>query len=114
MPWGSGRPLGPFNIDCINKNWKLHVTIDSVRTENCRPWKDLTIPIDAVTPVIGHDGALKSPALRALGGFFHAKLHWLINTNRAKDQPAYPMATRQADGAVPDRRLPMLVKAQGL
>lgn len=47
--------------------------IQSVRIQNFRTLKDVTIPFDAVTTFIGPNGAGKSTVLRALDWFFNGK-----------------------------------------
>ena len=47
--------------------------IQSVRIQNFRTLKDVTIPFDAVTNFIGPNGAGKSTVLRALDWFFNGK-----------------------------------------
>lgn len=48
--------------------------IQSVRINNFRTLKDVTIPFDSVTTFIGPNGAGKSTVLRALDWFFNGKL----------------------------------------
>nr|WP_315230030.1 ATP-dependent endonuclease [uncultured Albidiferax sp.] len=48
--------------------------IQSVRIQNFRTLKDVTIPFDSVTTFIGPNGAGKSTVLRALDWFFNGKL----------------------------------------
>jgi hypothetical protein len=87
--------------------------IQSVRIETCRTLKTGMTPSDCVTSFIGPDGALKSPVLRALDWFFHAKPGSLTDIRLAKNQPAYRSATLRAERRVPEIPRQNLAKAQG-
>lgn len=53
--------------------------IQSVRIKNFRALKDVTIPFDSVTTLIGPNGTGKSTVLRALDWFFNGKPNSLTN-----------------------------------
>lgn len=54
-------------------NRKLHMRIQTVRIQNFRTLKDVTISFDSVTTFIGPNGAGKSTVLRALDWYFNGK-----------------------------------------
>lgn len=64
----------------------------SVRIKNLRPSEGMMIPFDAVTTIIGRNGA---------------------GTSRAKNQLAYWAATPEAAGTVSEMLTQILAKAEG-
>jgi predicted ATP-dependent endonuclease of OLD family len=67
----SGQQAGVRAID--KKKWGPTMKIQSVRIKNFRTLKDVAIPFDSVTTLIGPNGTGKSTVLRALDWFFNGR-----------------------------------------